>query len=234
MVLISSKQLRQETHRPHYLREFQEQNSSIVSLPTQLYDHLSLGHLGASSKLKYMAEFCQVVLKYWIHDEQTLKRKLKYTQVAKAPVPLIDEHKACAKKTQRTIKVSELAPFVFIRSNIDKTVQNLRKPNGKERTRAVCSRDVKQMNIGNGPFGARICCRLTSLTEESSSVQKVLCSSKLFTRMKSQYGRLMGKEYEIRTQEFTTNALRFSTDGKNFFYVFYPLLHLPVQWDRPL
>ena len=31
---------------------------------------------------------------------------------------------------------------------IDKTVENLRKQNGKERTRVVCSRDVKEMNIG--------------------------------------------------------------------------------------
>ena len=31
---------------------------------------------------------------------------------------------------------------------IDKTVENLRKQNGKERTRGVCSRNVKQMNIG--------------------------------------------------------------------------------------
>ena len=28
------------------------------------------------------------------------------------------------------------------------TVENLRKQNGKERTRVVCSRDVKEMNIG--------------------------------------------------------------------------------------
>ena len=32
---------------------------------------------------------------------------------------------------------------------IDKTVGNFRKQNGKERTRVVCSRDVKQMNIGS-------------------------------------------------------------------------------------
>ena len=32
---------------------------------------------------------------------------------------------------------------------IDKIVENLRKQNGKERTKEVCSRDVKQMNIGS-------------------------------------------------------------------------------------
>ena len=32
---------------------------------------------------------------------------------------------------------------------IDKTVENLRKQNGKERTRAVCNREVKQNNIGS-------------------------------------------------------------------------------------
>ena len=34
-------------------------------------------------------------------------------------------------------------------SKIEKTVEYLRKQNGKERTRVVCSRDVKQMDIGN-------------------------------------------------------------------------------------
>ena len=32
---------------------------------------------------------------------------------------------------------------------IDKIVENLQKQNGKERTKVVCSRDVKQMNIGS-------------------------------------------------------------------------------------
>ena len=32
---------------------------------------------------------------------------------------------------------------------IDKTVEKLRKPNGKERTRVACNRDVQQMNIGS-------------------------------------------------------------------------------------
>ena len=32
---------------------------------------------------------------------------------------------------------------------IDKTVENLRKQNGKEKTRAVCNTEVKQNNIGS-------------------------------------------------------------------------------------
>ena len=51
-------------------------------------------------------------------------------------VPLTDEQKAYAKRTERSCPKN------------DKTVQNLRKQNEKKRTRVVCNRDVKQMNIG--------------------------------------------------------------------------------------
>ena len=45
------------------------------------------------------------------------------------------------------IGVIRLYPFSSA-PKIDKTVEKFRKQNGKERTRVVCSRDVKQMNIG--------------------------------------------------------------------------------------
>ena len=59
---------------------------------------------------------------------------------------MTDEHKAYAKRTQRTTKVSGLVPSVLSAAQkINKTVENMRKLSGHERTRVVYSRDVKPM-----------------------------------------------------------------------------------------
>ena len=78
-------------------------------------------------------------------------------------------------------------------------------------------------NNGHRTFVARICCGFTSYTAESSSVLKVLCSSKLFARMKSQWtdARWIERMKHV-CNEYTTDAYRFPTDGKIFF-TFYVL-----------
>ena len=79
-------------------------------------------------------------------------------------------------------------------------------------------------NNGHRTFIARICCGFTSYMAESSSVLKVLCSSKLFARMKSQWtdARWIERMKHV-CNEYTTDAYRFPTDGKIFFYVLRPL-----------
>ena len=57
----------------------------------------------------------------------------------KGPVLLTDEHKSYAKRTERTIRVSGLASSSSP-PKIHKTVENLRKQHGKERTRVVYQR----------------------------------------------------------------------------------------------
>ena len=53
----------------------------------------------------------------------------------KCPVPLTDKHKA----DDQSFGVGVIR---FIRYKIDKSFENLRKQNGKERTRLECRKDV--------------------------------------------------------------------------------------------
>ena len=70
--------------------------------------------------------------------------------MAKGPVPLANGHKTNAKRTQRTSKVSEVAPSVFIRSrNGQKMAKICENRTEENRTCVVCSRDVKRMFIGS-------------------------------------------------------------------------------------
>ena len=61
------------------------------------------------------------------------------------------------------------------------------------------------------------------------------CSSKLFARMKSQWTDARWIErMQYVCNEYTTDAQRFSTDGKIFFYVLHPLCIRNGSGTRPL
>ena len=68
---------------------------------------------------------------------------------AAGPVPLADGHKTYAKRTQRTSKISGVAPSVFIRSRNWQNRQQFGERNGIEWTLVVWSGDVKRMIIGS-------------------------------------------------------------------------------------
>ena len=63
------------------------------------------------------------------------------------PGPTDDAHKACEKGHSGQPEFRGWRHPFLPAPKIDKIVGNFRKQNEKERTRVVCSRDVKQMNI---------------------------------------------------------------------------------------
>ena len=76
-------------------------------------------------------------------------------------------------------------------------------------------------NNGHRTLFAGICHGFTSYMAESSSVLKVLCSSKLFARMKLQWTDARWIErMKYVCNEYTTDAYRFPTDGKSFYVLF--------------